>query len=168
MPTDDIAGYDPTKAGQEPPQMTVNLPPPLPAEAPKAPWRPKVAGVIAFFFGPFAGALVVAISLRRMGHPQSARKILWLALALGLVEGVVLFFVPDTFARLVGLGAEVAFLLFFPVLMEKEFNEWQATHSISPSNGWKAIGWGLIGMVLLVIVIFLTSVALYALFPLHE
>ena len=148
--------------------MKVNLPPPLPSEAPKAPWRPKVSGVIAFFFGPLAGAMVVASSLRRMAYPERAKKVILLALGMALVEGVVLFFVPDAFARVVALGAEVAFLLFFPVLMEKEFKEWQATHSDSPSSGWRAIGLGLIGMILLVIVLFLTSMALYALFPLHD
>jgi len=45
-----------------------------------APWRPKAAGRIAFFFGPVAGALVVAISLRRMGHEQIAKKVTLLAL----------------------------------------------------------------------------------------
>lgn len=48
--------------------------PPLPSETSKAPWRPKIAGRIAFFFGPVAGALVVVISLRRMGYPQKRQE----------------------------------------------------------------------------------------------
>jgi len=51
-----------------------SIAPPLPSETSKAPWRPKVAGRIAFFFGPVAGALVVAISLRRMGVPTKRQE----------------------------------------------------------------------------------------------
>jgi len=87
---------------------TIGLP--LPAETSKAPWRPKVAGRIAFFFGPVAGALVVVVSLRRMGHPQSAKKVLLLALGMAAAEAVIIFFIPDALARLVGFGAEIAFL----------------------------------------------------------
>jgi hypothetical protein len=130
--------------------------PPLPSETSNAPWRPKVAGRIAFFFGPVAGALVVVISLRRMGHPQSAKKVLLLALGMAAAEAVIIFFIPDALSRLVGFGAEIAFLLIFPVFMENEFSEWQAAHpSTIPSNGWKAIGWGLVGTAVLVVIFFI-------------
>jgi hypothetical protein len=140
--------------------------PPLPSETSKAPWRPKVAGRIAFFFGPVAGALVVVVSLRRMGHLQSAKKVLLLALGMAAAEGVIIFFIPDALARLVGFGAEIAFLLIFPAFMEKEFSEWQGTHpSAMPSNGWKAIGWGMVGTAVLIVIFFLMFVGLSALSP---
>jgi hypothetical protein len=140
--------------------------PPLPSETSKAPWRPKIAGRIAFFFGPVAGALVVVISLRRMGYPQSAKKVLLLALGMAAAEGVLIFFIPDALSRLVSFGAEIGFLLIFPVFMEKEFSEWQATHpGAMPSNGWKAIGWGLVGTAVLVVIFFLMFIALSELLP---
>jgi hypothetical protein len=138
--------------------------PPLPSETSKAPWRPKVAGRIAFFFGPVAGALVVVISLRRMGHSQSAKKVLLLAFGMAAAEAVIIFFIPDALSRLVGFGAEIAFKLIFPVFMEKEFSEWQAAHpSATPSNGWKAIAWGVVGTAVLVVIFLLMFIGLSAL-----
>jgi hypothetical protein len=140
--------------------------PPLPSETSKAPWRPKVAGRIAFFFGPVAGALVVVVSLRRMGYPQSARKVLLLALGMAASEAVIIFFIPDALSRLVGFGAEIAFLLIFPVFMENEFSEWQAAHpSAIPSNGWRAIGWGLVGTAVLLVIFLIMFIGLSALSP---
>ena len=120
---------------------------PLPSEALKAPWRPKTAGRVAFFFGPVAVALVVATSLRRMGHQQSAKKFLPLALGVVAAESLILaLFIPVALSPFVGLGAEIAFLFIFPSFLKKEFSEWQATHpSAIPSNGWNAIGWGVVG-----------------------
>jgi hypothetical protein len=138
--------------------------PPLLAETSEAPWRPKVAGRIAFFFGPVAGALVVVVSLRRMGHQQSAKRVLLLALGMVAAEAVIIFFIPDVLSRLVGFGAEIAFLLIFPVFVEKEFGEWQATHpSASPANGWNSIGLGLVGTAVLVVIFFFMFIGLSAL-----
>ena len=130
--------------------------PTLAAERPKPPWRPKVAGRIAFFFGPVAGAQVAAISLRRMGYREKAGKALRLAFAIAAAEGVVLFFLPDALTRLVGLIGEIVFLLTFPKLMENEFEDWQgANPDVSPSSGWNAIGWGILG----ILVFFVVAVA---------
>jgi len=84
------------------------LAPPLPSETSKAPWRPKVAGRSAFLFGPVAGALVVAISLRRMGYQQNAKKVVLLALGAAAAEAAILFFIPGVLSRPVGFGAERA------------------------------------------------------------
>jgi hypothetical protein len=138
-----------------------SLGPPLPAELLKPPFAPKAAGRIAFFFGPFAGALVSVISLRRMGHPEQASKACTVALFGSLGLAIVLFFVPDPFARLVGLGAEFLFYHVFKDLQEDEFTEWQAANaSIQPTNGWLAIGWGFLGLVLSLIVFFLVFIVL--------
>jgi hypothetical protein len=141
----------------------------LSEEASEAPWRPKVAGRIAFFFGPIAGALVVASSLRRMGRQQTAKKVILLALGATAAESVIVFFIPDALSRLVGLGAEIAFLLIFPIFMENEFSKWQAAHpSAVPSNGWKAIGWGLIGTLLFFVIAFFIFVGLSVLLPTRQ
>jgi hypothetical protein len=128
------------------------------------PWRPKAAGRIALFFGPVAGALVVSISLRRMGYEQIAKKVMLLALGVTAAEVAILLLIPEFLSRFVALGAHVAFLLIFPVLMEKEFSEWQATHpNAMPSNGWNAIGWGLVGTVLFFVIAFLVFAGISAL-----
>jgi hypothetical protein len=166
MQTDNFDEEYQTKTNEELSRLAMNSGPPLPSEISKAPWRPKAAGGIAFFFGPVAGALVVAISLRRMGYQQRANKVIFLALGVAAVEAAILFFIPDVLSRLVGLGAEIAFLLIFPVFMEKEFSEWQATHSsATPSNGWNAMGWGLVGTVLVLAIFFLVFLGLSAVLP---
>jgi hypothetical protein len=68
--------------------------------------------------------LVVATSLRRMGHEQSAKKFLPLALVVAAVECAILaLWVPVALNPFVGVGAEIAFLSIFPPLMKKEFGE---------------------------------------------
>jgi hypothetical protein len=153
-------------AGEYQTKTTTDLGPPLRSERSKAPWRPKAAGKVAFFFGPVAGALIVAISLRRMGYQQRARKVMFLALGAAAVETAILIFIPEVLARLVGLGAEIVFLLVFPVFMEQEFREWQATDpSARPSSGWSAIGWGLVGTVVFLLISFLMVLGLSPLLP---
>jgi hypothetical protein len=166
MPIDNFAEEHQTKTDEELSRLTMDLGPPLPSEVPKPPWRPKVAGRIAFFFGPVAGALVVASSLRRMGYQQRAKKVVLLALGAAAIEAAILFFIPEALARLVGFAAEIAFLLVFPVFMEGQFAEWQAAHpGASPSSGWSAIGWGLVGTVLFLVIAFLVFFGLSPLLP---
>lgn len=101
-----------------------------------------------------------------MGHEERARKVISLALAMAAVEAAILFFVPDGLSRLVGIGGEIAFRLIFPVFMEKEFVEWQATHAdVRPSNGWRAIAWGLPGVVLFFVMLFVVFFGLYLVLP---
>ena len=163
MRTDNVAGEYQAKTDEELSRLGLDLGPPLPSEESKPPWRPKVAGAIAFFFGPIAGALVVASSLRRMGYQDRAKKVMFLALGLAVLEGAMLFFVPGA---LPGFVAEIAFLLFFPDLMEREFRKWQAAHpDANPSGGWSAIGWGLVGAPLLLVIVILVLEGLSALLP---
>lgn len=143
------------------------LGPPLPAELRKPPFTPKAAGRIAFFFGPFAGALVSVISLRRMGHPEQASKAFSIASFGAIALAIVLFFIPDPFARIAALGAEYVFYHIFKDLQNAPFAEWQvANASIQPTNGWLAIGWGFLGLVLSLIVFFIVFVVL-GFFGLH-
>jgi hypothetical protein len=150
----------------DPGSNSYTIGPPLPSETPKAPWRPKVAGRIAFFFGPLAGALIVAISLRRMGNQPTAKRVMLLALGTTVALAVILFFIPDALSRLVGFVAEIAFLLIFPVFMQNDFNKWQTAHpTAAPSNGWNSIGWGFVGIVKFVGILFLVFIGLSALLP---
>ena len=142
--------------------------PPLPAELPKSPFRPAVAGRIGFFLGPMAGAFVSAISLRRMGFPDKAQKVISIAcLGATLLIGVV-FFLPDAFSHIVGLAAEIGFYLVFPKIQDAEFAAWQAANTtVKPANGWKAIPWGFAGAALLlpVAVIIIYLLALFGIEP---
>ena len=123
-------------------------------------------GAHCSLFGPVAGALVVAISLHRMGYEQIAKKVMILAFGVTAAEVGILLLIPEFLSRFVALGAHVVFLLIFPVLMEKEFSQWQATHpNAMPSNGWKAIGWGLVGIVLFFVIAVLVFLGLSALLP---
>jgi hypothetical protein len=137
------------------------LGPPLPAELLKPPFTPKAAARIAFFFGPLAGALVSAISLRRMRHPEKARKAIIGALLAMVALALVLFFTPEALTRIVGLGAEAAFYFTFERFQEREFANWQAANAtVQPSNGWMAVGWGFFGLFLEVILFFAVVMAL--------
>ncbi|HET9741733.1 MAG TPA: hypothetical protein VFQ00_03190 [Terriglobales bacterium] len=106
------------------------------------------------------------MSLRRMGRRESARKVALLGLALTAAEAAILFFIPDVFSRLVGFAAEIAFRLIFPPLMQKEFTEWEGNHAgVRPANGWKAVGWGLIGVVLFFVILLSVFTGLLAVLP---
>jgi hypothetical protein len=132
----------------------------------KAPFGPKVAGRIAFFFGPIAGALVSVVSLRRMGFPLRSKRILLWTLLAAVVLAVVLILIPDALGRVVGLAAEILFYLIYPRLQEAEFAQWQNGHpGMQPSSGWGALGWGFAGLLLFVVVGFLTVFLLMILFP---
>lgn len=61
----------------------------------------------------------MAISLSRMGCQQTAKKVMLLALGAAAAEAAILFFIPDVLSRLVGFGAEIAFLLIFPVFIKE-------------------------------------------------
>jgi uncharacterized membrane protein len=138
-----------------------SLGPSLPAETLGAPFTPKVTGRIAFFFGPFAGALVSIINLRRMRYPEQASKAFSIALFGSLGLAIALFFIPDPFARFVGFGAEFVFYHIFKDLQEGVFTEWQAAHaSVEPANGWLAIGWGILGLLLTLVLFLVVFIAL--------
>lgn len=91
-----------------------------------------------------------------MGHPEQASKAFSVASLGSLALATVLFFIPDPFARFVGLGAEYVFYHVFKDLQKDEFADWQAANaSIQPSNGWRAIGWGFAGLIVFLLIFFL-------------
>jgi len=140
--------------------------PALPAEMLKAPYRPRVAGKMAFFFGPVAGAIVSVINLRRFGYPVKARRVLLWTLLAAVVLAVVLVLTPDLLGRAIGLAADIAFFKVYASIQEKEFADWQSANpGIEPQNGWKALGWGVAGLVLFIVIIILVELALSMIFP---
>lgn len=136
----------------------VNLGPPLPLEAPRPPFRPGVVGRIAFFFSIVAGALVSIINLRRMGHPEKAKKVFWLTLLSTVAIATALLLMPDALGRLTGLGLEIAWYFVFPKIQMREFVQWEAAHpDVIPSSGWRALGWGFLGSALFLLIILLVG-----------
>jgi hypothetical protein len=132
----------------------------------KAPFRPKVTGKIAFFFGPVASALVSVINLRPTGHPLKAKRVLLRTLGGAGVLAATLVVIPDVLGCAVGLGAEIAFYKIYPGLRERQFEGWQAANpDIQPLNGWKAIGWGFVGLVIFLAIISAVAFPLFLLFP---
>lgn len=150
----------------EPGKDYSSLTPVLAAELGKPPFDPKVAGRIAFFFGPIAGALVSVVSLRRAGYPLRSGRILRWTVLVSAVMAVVLVLLPDAFGRLFALTAEMTFYSVYPRLQQHEFNEWQGAHTeILPSSGWGAIGWGVLGVILFLVVAMAVIIPLMILFP---
>ena len=151
-----------------PPEASYSIGPSLPAETPKVPWRPKVAGRIAFFFGPIAGAFVSSISLRRMGFPEKAKKVRLLTLGGSVALMTIFFFIPDAWMRVLGFGLEAAFFAIFPLIQDKEFEAWEAANQDrSPANGWTAIGYGFLGLLLYILLAVLWFVILGWILPSH-
>jgi hypothetical protein len=82
------------------------------------------------------------------------------------ILAVALILTPEILGRAIGLGSELAFYLIFPGLQEKEFSEWQAAHpGLEPSNGWQALGWGLVGILLFFVVLFAAGFSIALIFP---
>jgi hypothetical protein len=149
-----------------PSNLSYTAGPPLPAETPKPPWRPTTAASICFFFTPVGGALVSAISLRRMGYQEKAWKVLWCTGLAFVPIAVIVSFTPPLLSRVLALGIEAAGCMIFPVIQGREFGAWEATHTgTMPSSGWKAIGWGLIGLLLFLVIVFPVVMVLAMIFP---
>ena len=150
----------------EPGRDMASLGPVLDAERLTPPFAPAVAGRIAFFFGPIAGALVSVVSLRRIGHPLRARQVLRWTIAVAAVMSLVLILLPNGLGRLFGFVAEITFYTVYPKLQNDEFAIWQtANPGVEPSNGWKALGWGFLGAILFFVVAILIAIPLGIFFP---
>jgi len=132
----------------------------------KPPFEPSVAGRIAFFFGPIAGALVSVVSLRRSGHPLRSGKILRWTLLVAAVMAVAILLLPDALGRLFGIAAEITFYSVYPRLQKQEFDLWQSANpGLLPLNGWRAIGWGFLGLFLFFAIAMVIIIPLMMLFP---
>jgi len=150
----------------EPGRDMASVGPVLDAERLTPPFEPAVAGRIAFFFGPIAGALVSVVSLRRTGHPLRARQVLRWTIAVAAVMSLVLILLPNGLGRLFGFVAEITFYSVYPKLQNDEFAIWQtANPGVEPSNGWKALGWGFLGAILFFVVAILIAIPLGIFFP---
>ena len=115
----------------------------------KPPWRPKVAGYVAFFLGPIAGALVAAASFRRIGQPRKAQQTILYTLLLSLA-----FLIPFLLAipadapikKFILLAVEGAGYSVFPSIVREDYVKWRtANPNVKPRNDWTAAGLGIFG-----------------------
>jgi hypothetical protein len=114
------------------------------------PWRPKVAGYVAFLLGPIAGALVGAASFRRMGQREKAQKTVFYTLVLCIAFLIVftLGIPPDApIKKFIQLSVGGAGYSVFPSIVREDYVKWRtANPDAKPRNDWAAIGWGLLGL----------------------
>jgi len=89
----------------------------------------------------------------------------WTLLATAVLAAVLLA-TPDVYGRVIGLGAEISFYLLYPRLQEVEYAAWQSAHTdIEASNGWGAVGWGIVGLVLFFVIFIVVAIPMSILFP---
>ncbi len=115
----------------------------------KPPWRPKVAGYVAFLMGPMAGALVVAASFRSMGQPRKAHQTVFYTLLL-----CIAFLIPFLLGipadapikKIILLAVEGAGYSVFPSIIRQDYVKWKASNpGVKPRNDYASVGWGLLG-----------------------
>ena len=139
----------------------LSVSPTLPAEMLQPPFRPAIAGRVAFFFGPMAGALISIISLRRMGYPIKARHVAFWTFLIAIVFAAIILSISEGLGRLIGLGAEIGFYKLYPTFQEREFAEWQTAHpGMETASGWKAVGWGFAGLTMFLLVAIVVGVVM--------
>jgi hypothetical protein len=115
----------------------------------KPPWRPKVAGYVALFLGPIAGAFVAAASFRKMGQPQKAQQTVFYTLLL-----CIAFLIPFLLGipadvpikKIILLAVEGAGYSVFPSIIRQDYVKWKASNpGVKPRNDYASIGWGVLG-----------------------
>jgi hypothetical protein len=90
-----------------------------------------------------------------MGHPEKAKKVVWITLLVAAAFAALVILIPDAPGRLLGFALEIAWYFVFPRIQNDEFNQWQAAHpDVLPSSGWKTLGWGFIGFALFLVIFF--------------
>lgn len=115
----------------------------------KPPWRPKVAGYVALFLGPIAGAFVAAASLRSMGQPRKAHKTVLYTFLLSVAFLIpFMLAIPDgaPIKKIIVLAVEGAGYSVFPSIIREDYLKWKSSNpEAKPRNDYTSIGWGLLG-----------------------
>jgi hypothetical protein len=95
------------------------------------------------------------------GTAGQANKVRRYTFLIAIAIVIILMLIPDALGHLVGLGMEVASFTIFPRIQDVSFAEWQGSNSgVEPSNGWKAIGWGFLGLLLFVLLAVVIGMAM--------
>jgi hypothetical protein len=115
----------------------------------KLPYKASVCWLIAWFFGPLAGAIVTFISLRRIGLRRQADWTLRLT-----ILGCALYFVASMkssyFAETIHGWRQVVWMvpgLLYFILVKGYLEEWQPSPAAAPAGAAWSLLWGVIGLV---------------------
>jgi hypothetical protein len=108
-----------------------------------------------------AAAIVSFINLRRLGQRQKASLILALSVPACFLLFYALFSLPDEVAKYLPNSLVPALTgLIYAWFQNKDFDVWESTHpGIPPANGWTTVGWGLLGLVAVLLIAGVTAVS---------
>lgn len=131
------------------------------------PWSPLAATWATLFLGPFAGALVTATNLHRLGRPDKALFALITGLAsLGLLGAAWVSGAGagdrGLFAYVLLCGGNIGLYLY---LQQPDFAAWGRAHPRdTPTPAWAAASWALVGfaVTMAALLALLTALALAA------
>jgi len=96
-----------------------------------------------------------------MGQTRKATQTVLYTLAAFLPVLFTLFaLIPADagFKRIIGIAIEGAGFSVFPSVLRKDFLAWKAAHpGVHPRNDYAAAGWGMLGLLLTLVLLFLLS-----------
>jgi hypothetical protein len=107
-----------------------------------------------------AAAIVSFINLRRLGQRKKATLTLALSVPACFLLFYALFALPDEVAKYLPRSLVPAITgALYAWLQNKDFDVWEAAHpEIPPANGWTTAGWGVLGLVTVLLIAGLTAV----------
>ena len=119
-------------------------------ELKKAPWKPWVSGVHGALFGPVSAGLITYINLKRLGKPAKGLKVFLFSFVISISILFLFAYFPEDLPDLYGKIFQSIVGIVFPMFQYKEFNDWKNENTLAnyPSNGWKAFGWSILGLIL--------------------
>jgi hypothetical protein len=116
------------------------------------PWSPWMAFANAIVLGPIAGVLVAYVNLKRLGLAARSGAMLW-----GGILGAALLVLANTLAvvpRMLNYIITLAWAYHLYVVQEPACTRWKNGTSASYRTGWSTLGWGVLGL-LIVLALFL-------------
>ena len=135
-------------------QQAPSAPAPIPFPTGIFPWKPRVVPEMTILFGPLAGAIVTALTLKRLNE---ARKGLW-TLAGGVLVSLVVTYIAyhATWQGALVLGAivQIGAALLYLHLQSDPFENWELRFATARARSeWSALGWAVLGLVLMVLLV---------------
>lgn len=124
----------------------------------KSPWPWWGVIVFSVLFGFPGSFFIVWQNLKRMGKQSEASKFLLFGGIITIIITAGLFLLPFPPTSGVGNGLAVIFPLWFHY---KYFKSWQKDNPGKTKFSWSLVGWGLLGLILYLVLVFLVA----AIFP---
>jgi hypothetical protein len=121
------------------------------------PYKPSAAGLMGFFFGPMAAALVSYKSLKLAGELRRGKWVLWLTVPAIAAWSLVVRYYPDLGDGIWRFALNLVSTGLYPWLQKQAFEAWQKRHPvIQPTGTFGAVPWGMLGLLLMFVVIGVT------------